>query len=58
MHNVCGRSRYNIVTVTLHVMSFDKSDQKIDLKSIIESETPTIDSEFLDRFRTLKQYII
>ncbi len=40
--------------VTLHVMSFDKSGPKIDLKSIIKSETPPIiDSEFLDRFRAL-----
>ncbi len=35
-------------------MSFDKYGPKIDLKSLIESETPPIiNSEFLDRFRAL-----
>ncbi len=36
--------------------SVDNSGLKIDLKSIIESKTlPIIDSEFLDRFRTLSR---
>ena len=42
------------ITYTFPLMPFDKFGLKIDLESIIESEmVPMIDSEFLDRFRTL-----
>ena len=43
-----------VITVTLHLISLNKSSLKIDLESIIESKMPLIiDSEFWDRFRTL-----
>ena len=53
LYDMCD-CNFHVITATLHVILFDKSGSKIDLKSIIESEILLIiDSGFLDRFPTL-----